>query len=312
MSEDSSISLYKQIVGEGIDYPVFLWPEWLKLVTGSNELLMIHASLSQDKNAFLPVMASKKWGLKLLTMAPLSPYTDIVFSNDLNDEEKIDLTNKIIKKLNASLCQLSFKPLFKYADILMTNGFRSSTKISYLVDTSLPIDQLESNLKYSVRNKINTLKGQLEFEFEEEAKVFNHLNDLTYKRQGMKLPYPKNLIHDLHHALKEKNKSHILLAKDHDGLHHAGLFLVSDYKNMYCLAIGSNPDLRKSHAVTACIWEAIKLAKSLHLNFDFEGSSLPSVEPFFRRFGGKQIQYRQMTKVSNQYLDFFLQLLYKI
>ena len=312
MSEDSSISLYKQIVGEGNDHPIFLWPEWLELVTKSNELILIQASFGQDSHAFLPAMSSRKWGIQLMTMAPLSPYTDIVFSANLSNEDKLSLTDKLVKKLKASLCQISFNPHFKYADVFMKNGFRSSTKISYMIETSLPISELEANLKYSVRNKINNLKGKLEFELEQDTNRFDHLNELTYKRQGLKLPYPKTLIHDLHQVLSSKKKSHVLLAKGHDGLEHAGLFLVSDYKTMYCLAIGSNPDLRQSHAVTALIWEAIKLAKSLHLNFDFEGSSLSSVEPFFRRFGGKQIQYKQMTKVSNQYLDYFLQLLYKI
>ena len=39
--------------------------------------------------------------------------------------------------------------------------------------------------------------------------------------------------------------------------------------------------------VASCLWEAIRWARGIGLEvFDFEGSSVPGVERFFRRFGG--------------------------
>ena len=311
MNEDSSISLYNRFVHIGNDLPIFLWPEWLSIVNQSHDLKILNSHDENGNEIFLPLMSSKKWGLKVLSLPPLTPFTDVV-CNAENVEKNLNLLSSLINKMDAHLIQFSCAPTFMFNDTIMSQGYRSSTKISYQIDTSDDLESIFGNIKDSIKNKIKLLSDDFSFILQDDANSFNVLNAKTFNRQGKKLPYSEKLIEALHQAFHKSGNSYILMAKDHNDNFHAGLFLVNDNQTMYCLAIGSDPSLRKSDAVTALIWEAIKMAKDKGINFDFEGSSLETVEPFFRRFGGKQIQYQQFTKVSNVFLDYLLQARYKI
>ena len=71
----------------------------------------------------------------------------------------------------------------------------------------------------------------------------------------------------------------------------AAVYIVWDNKRSYYLLGGY--DFKKSHhgAQALAVWESIKFTKErLGLNeFDFEGSMIPQVERFFRKFGGRLI-----------------------
>ena len=60
---------------------------------------------------------------------------------------------------------------------------------------------------------------------------------------------------------------------------------------MYYLASGSDRNNRETHALSAVLWEGIKLAVEKGLAFDFEGTMLENVEPHFRSFGAVQTPF---------------------
>jgi hypothetical protein len=50
------------------------------------------------------------------------------------------------------------------------------------------------------------------------------------------------------------------------------------------------------------MWEAIKFARSVTRQFNFEGSMIEPVERFFRAFGAVQTPYFQITKTNSRLL----------
>jgi hypothetical protein len=53
-----------------------------------------------------------------------------------------------------------------------------------------------------------------------------------------------------------------------------------------------NPELKHPSAAALLLWKAICTAKELGLEyFDFEGSSIPGIEFFFKSFGGLRVDY---------------------
>ena len=65
----------------------------------------------------------------------------------------------------------------------------------------------------------------------------------------------------------------------------ASLFLVWDEKQAYYVGGGINENSRG--LMSYLVWDAIKFSKEKGLNvFDFEGSDVPSIEQYFRKFGG--------------------------
>lgn len=312
MNEDSSISLYKHLEAEGNNLPIFLWSDWLTSVCQVSELYILKSSIDTNKYALLPVRKTKKLGFTILSLPPLTPFSSILFSKNTTKEEQLTLVNKLIENIKASVFQISFDRSFQYSDLFIKHGFRSSDKVSYIIDTSIDQNDLLNNLKYNTRRTIKSELANFSFTMDSNPDSITELNNMTFERQNKNVPYSPTLLKKLHAHFGKTNNAHVLIVKDKSGTAHAGLFLVSDTKKMYCLAIGSDPSLRERNAVTLAIWKGILHAKNLGLAFDFEGSSLPNVEPFFRRFGGEQIRYKQLTKVNKKYLAYLLELVYKI
>lgn len=76
-------------------------------------------------------------------------------------------------------------------------------------------------------------------------------------------------------------------------LHAAGFFAIDD-KRIYYLLGAPSPEGRKSNAVHALIDAVIRQYAGKELEFDFEGSDIPSVAAFYRKFSPEARQYCQV------------------
>ena len=86
----------------------------------------------------------------------------------------------------------------------------------------------------------------------------------------------------------------MFFAVDGDSRIHAALYLVRDADYAYYLLGGADPRLRNSGAQLLLFWEAIKLAATLNVKFDFEGSMIEPIERVFRAFGAVQVPYMKV------------------
>jgi hypothetical protein len=256
----------------------------------------------------------KKYGLSLIAMPPLTPYLGIWYQyppQQLKKERKIafelDVSKALIEKLPSfSYFNIQLLPQIQNFLSFKWKGFKQTSKFTYLIDTSKSEEELWDQLKDKTRNTIRKAQNTLHAFAVDRIDEFDLLNKETFRRQGLPLPYDGNLIDHLFQSLYPKNRCSVLLAKDADKEICAGLFLVKDQSKVYCIAIGSNEKARKNGAVSMLIWQAIINAKEEGLNFDFEGSVMQNIEPFFRSFGGDQISYNQILKTSNRFTDALL------
>jgi hypothetical protein len=75
---------------------------------------------------------------------------------------------------------------------------------------------------------------------------------------------------------------------------------VWDQERVYYLVGGNDPDLRSTGGSSLVLWDGIRLAGSLGLRFDFEGSMIKPIEKFFRGFGGPPEPYLHVTDTSRR------------
>lgn len=122
------------------------------------------------------------------------------------------------------------------------------------------------------------------------------MNEMSFSRQGLAIPYSKELFINLYHACNERHCCRLLKAEDKDGEIHAVAMLVWDSTSVYFLLNGSNPKIRNSQANVAIIDEAIQTAGRLGLKFDFEGSVIKEVNHAFREYGGIPKPYFSISK----------------
>ena len=88
----------------------------------------------------------------------------------------------------------------------------------------------------------------------------------------------------------------MIFIKDKEGTVNAVAYLVWDEKSIYYLMSGHNTELKNNNFNTLAAWEAIKFASKINKVFDFEGSMIPSISEFFRKFGPVQKTYFNISK----------------
>ncbi len=184
-------------------------------------------------------------------------------------------------------------------------GFRQTTRYTYqlrcLNDEKLLWDGLDQSIRTDIRKASS--RFSVSIQETDEVEEFLELNRKVFVRQGKRLPYSVDLVGRLDAACSSRSARRILIARDSDGRAHAGAYLVWGGGRVYYLMGGSDPELRRSGAVSLCVWEAVLRSREVASIFDFEGSMLEPVERFFRGFGAIQTQYFNVSRVTSPLLQ---------
>tara|TARA_R110001592_G_scaffold45986_2_gene146684 strand:- start:13548 stop:14510 length:963 start_codon:yes stop_codon:yes gene_type:complete len=187
---------------------------------------------------------------------------------------------------------------------LYWKNFEQTTKYTYVLEDLSDNNKLWNDLDSSLRTQIRKAeKAGLVVRNDLPIEDFIALNEMTFLRQGMKMPDSESFIKMFAEKAQERNQCMWFIAKDDKDQNHAGVLIVWDEQSAYYLMGGGNPDLRTSGAASLCMWEAIKFASTVSEKFDFEGSMLESVERFFRGFGAVQKQYFSVTHKPSKTLN---------
>jgi hypothetical protein len=242
--------------------------------------------------AALPIFTIRSFNLRFIRHPKLTPYLGSVFLP--NDGKSLENTISFYKEINREfakiidkmgIClyyafsrgQVDFQP-YKWLNFNIGIGY---TYIIFLYN----IDTIWKNLNKKKRNDITAAKkAQLKIQTG-DLKSFIELNRLTMNRQKQPV-IEENLWRDIYIKGQNQNNVEIFTAKK-DNQTLAALLLVWDKKRSYYLGGGIKDNC--NGAMSLLIWEAIRYSlEELKLKeFDFEGSDVPSLEFFFRKFGGQ-------------------------
>jgi len=296
---------YRKLCVTETTIPIFSKDWWLDAVCGKDNW---DVALVENKGgiiAAIPYFAVKdKCGFKKIvmpkltqTMGPWLRSSNAKYANQLAEQK--DFMGELISKLPAFNY---FSQNFHYS---ITNwlpfywqGFAQTTRYTYVLEDLTNIEQIWDGMLPNIRKEIKKAKNRFKLDVLTDLPVetFLDINEMSFIRQEMKLPYSRNLVQKLDHACEAHNARKIFYARDEDGRIHAALFIIWDENSAYYLMGGSDPDLRTSGANSLCMWEAIRFSATVTKRFDFEGSMIESVERFFRAFGAVQVPYFQITK----------------
>lgn len=293
---------------------------WLDAVCGGDNWDVALVEKGGSVAAAMPYFFRKAFGLTLLTMPRLTQClgpnlraSHAKYARRLSEEK--DLMTGMIDKL----------PPFHYFSQKfhhgITNwlpfywrGYSQTTRYTYVLDDLTDLDGIWAGFQENIRREIRKAERRygLEVSTDLDIETFLQINESTFKRQGAKPPYSRELVYRLDAACAGHDAKRIFSARDRQGRVHAAVYTVRDDETSYYLMGGSHPDLRSSGANSLCMWEAIKFASTVTKRFDFEGSMIESVERFFRAFGGRQVPYFQITKVNSPLLGAMLHLKEKV
>lgn len=292
--DEGQFLLWDELVDQAPQGTLFHKSFWLKAL--GKEVVIYGYFRGKELLAGIPLICTKRLGNKLGVHPPLTPYLGILFRRQ--DAKYVDRISKekrisqaIVARLKKDFSFVGFIFPVGAVDLqpFLWQGFSARVKFTYILNLDSSLDDIWAGMSETRRRNIRKAeKDGLTAVPNDDFDLSFNLVEKTFARQGMKTVL-KQAAFASNEALRARNQCKSFLTKDKDGVAIAAVYIVWDHKRSYYLLGGY--DAAKSHygASALAMWEAIKFSKEeLGVGeFDFEGSMIPSVERFFRPFGGR-------------------------
>jgi len=280
-------------------------------IVAPDQYKILTVKKGQDIAAAWPIIKKKKNGVVLSTMPPLTQTLGILFrpsnakyTKQLSEQKK-NINQLLGEFPGCHYISQNFNYNFTNWLPLYWVGFQQTTRYTYVLEDLVDLNAVWSGMRENIRSDIRKAqKKGIEVREDLDIDLFLNVNELTFKRQGKKLPYSRGFVKRLDKKCKEKNARKMFFAIDSQNRVHAVLYLVWDKNSAYYLMGGGDPELRSSGATSLLMWEAIKFASTVTKKFDFEGSMIEPVERFFRAFGARQLPYFNIYRM-NRWMTMF-------
>jgi lipid II:glycine glycyltransferase (peptidoglycan interpeptide bridge formation enzyme) len=284
---------------------IFQTPWWLDAVS-PDRWEAIELSTDGKVVARLPYVMQEKMGLKLLTMPKLTqslgPWiapSTAKYTKQLS-QQKTTFSDLIDRLPPHDYFSQNFHYSIAYWLPFLWRGFTIRPRCTYAIEDLTNIDLVWSGFQENIRREIRKAQKAVAVRSDLGIDKFLDINELTFERQGKKLPYSREYVQRIDDACVEHQASKIFFAEDPQGRIHAAIYIIWDRDSAYYLMGGGDPELRTSGATSLLMWEAIQFAATVTKKFDFEGSQIEPVERFFRAFGGTQLTYFNISRSSSR------------
>ncbi|MEM9835303.1 MAG: GNAT family N-acetyltransferase [Bacteroidota bacterium] len=297
--------VYAAWLSQGIELPIFYQPWWLDAACGADHWSVVLAYEGELIVGIWPYYVRRRlmgW-LPTLDKPPLTlfcgPYL-LPPGQVMNKANQLSRNQRIIRQLHVQLPDYRFRRAsLPYASQagwpLQLLGWRIRQCYSYRIrsDAYAP-DVLWRQLSGKLRSKLRQAQEQNgRIEPFDNADAFQALFQQSLAKRPEKVAFPHRAFKRLFEQSLQKKKARCWAFFNDENQVIAAVWLPFDQQSAYLLGAASLPYLRNTtKAMPYLIWHAIQWCTQEKLIFDFEGSSLPGVEPFYRSFGPEIAGYQ--------------------
>lgn len=174
--------------------------------------------------------------------------------------------------------------------------YKEIIRYSYVIEDTSDMDVVRNSYSAKLRNMIRKAEKYLHVEEMTDAEEFYRINQMSFIRQGIDIPYNFEYFNDIYRASIEQDAGKLLCAKDKDGNVQSVAMIIWDGMSVYYLLNGTDPRFKSYQGNDLLIDRSIEIAHNLGLKFDFEGSVIKNVNHAFREFGGTPKPYFRIYK----------------
>jgi lipid II:glycine glycyltransferase (peptidoglycan interpeptide bridge formation enzyme) len=300
---NEELQKYDKFVDSSPQGSLFHKSWWLETVA-QNNYQILSIKRNEEILAAWPLTFKKIAGLNLIMPPPLTPRMGIMFapSRKIKYSEKLSDEMSLMSELTTllpkhTLFYQRFSAEFTNWLPLCWAQFKQTTRYTYVIEDLSDLNRVWENVRYSTKRKINlALKNDIKVVTDLSLDKLLDLNELTFKRQNLNVPYSREYIYRIDEACGKNNARKMFFAVDKAGQIHAAVYIVYNQKAAYYLMGGADPALNTCGAHFLTLWEAIKFAGQVSHSFDFEGSMYENIESVFRGFGAVQKPYMEITR----------------
>ena len=285
---------------------IFMQPWWLDIVAPGrwND---IQIKKGGQIYARWPIVSRKEKGLVFIEMPVLTQKLGPWIKIDSDKKERIhSIERTILEELIENIPE--FDKFVYNLNISVDNylpfvwkGFEQRSRTTFQIKNPINTDKSWKELKSSVRRHIKKAKELLTIDHETSAQDLYDIISKTFNRQGLKVPYSFETLKGLYSEGQKKGRAQIISARDSQNQLHAAQLLIHDDEVTYYLAGGINSDFQVAGAASLLLWNSINEAKIRGNTFDFEGSSIKSIERYFTSFGAQRVHFHQIYGMSRKY-----------
>lgn len=279
---------------------VFQRAEWLS-ITGDNLVAGICYDDQNQIKGYLPLVQTKKFGIKGYHIPPYTPYFGpVIYEEDIL--KKSEIIETLIKPFAKSghldfVIRPSDKDIVNFSRL----GFTIEASQTHIIDVNQGYGL--SNIHGSKRRYVKKLlelerSGKFIIKKGKEAvEDLKKLNIETEERAGFK--GNREVLSKLLNQFASEETVFVICSEDQQPL--AGAFCPSDERYAYHV-INASVRHKDSLLDKTNLLSAYKMAESAisgGRSFDFEGSNIPGVAAFYRMMGGvPEINFRMMKSGS--------------
>jgi Acetyltransferase (GNAT) domain len=300
----SDFNLWDELVERSPHGTVFHSSWWLE-ETGFEYQILVAVDNGGKLVAGIPLPRKSRAGLTLLHSPPLTPFLGPIFdvAHLRKAYEKYSLMRRGGEALARAISDFDTLSYWAGSTAPDLQGFLWAgfdVHVGYTIrfeSDSRPGDVLAS-MTGTHRNMLRkAIREGIRCDVANEVDALLELHEMTFKRQGLSLPYSLNLANRLIVASLNHGRAGIYIAR-RDGDIAAALWVVHDSRNSYQLIACGRPSLRLAGAGNLIEWHAIQDALSAGRAFDFEGSHLRGVEQHYRHWGAEARPIWHITKTG--------------
>ena len=291
---------------------IFQTPRWLDATAGTNNWDVVLFFNGTNLTGALPFVTNSKFGLKQITLPILTPYLGpiIIFPKDLKEQNRLSFKKKVILGLISQLPEVDRFAThtdfnFDYWLPFYWEGYKQTTRYSFVLDTSPVESTLFSNFKPNIKKHIKNSESKFSIIEGDHIQDLFDLHEADMQKKSIKLLYTRKQAEHLDRSLQTTRSRKILYAINERNEIICGFYLVFDSQYAHYLIGAVRDEERNSGVMSLLIWQSILEAKKRGLQFNFEGSMNKNIEKFFASFGGTPTPYMLISKTSNKWLKHF-------
>jgi hypothetical protein len=236
----------------------------------------------------------KRLGLTVLTNPPGTPSIGPFFEPRARHpvaqlEERRDVLDalaELLERLRPAVVSVSLAQWVTDCLPFSWRNYKVIPHYTYLLALKQPDEAILAGMSEARRRNIGKARRDgLRAELTDDHSAIAALVEATFARQGkdVKREYLQRILF----TYANPANSYAFVVQS-NGIPIAGAFVVHDARSAYYLFGGYRSEDKHHGAGALALFESIRHARELGLQaFDFEGSSVPAIERYFRGFGGK-------------------------
>lgn len=255
----------------------------------------------------------KKYGMKLILMPPMTAYNGIhiIYPHGTKGHKRISYQNRVSKSLIDQLpkCSLYFQQYhtdYTNWSGLYWEGYKETTRYTYLLDKTKGEEILRQNLKGTLRRSFRHVEENYTI-VDQDFNTFWSSLEKSFGNRNKSVPYNKQVMTNLFATFGKEHLTVKSCRHNTTGEMVCGVVVVSDSNTTYYLCNYYTPEIKPNGSLGYLMWRVVFERDTTIC--DFEGSMLKDIEFFLRSFGGQLTPHYKIYKVHNPLLRVALGLL---